>query len=222
MKSAELLSTLLDKQKNTSNLKTNSISYNLDKFINESALKGRLLNFRRLIGAYFSCAKYSELERGIRLQYNAWNGAITCTYDIVKSVTPLTQNSAISASQLSKKRVITLPIFDEFEYSMAERMFSFFTVNDIIIRGPEKLGVTLNFLRKPPYEIDTLFGMPFNMTSLRVLRLSFLMDKDIGLTREQIWALYLRDFAKYFERTRESQNKATTEAIMKKAFRPPI
>ena len=219
MKSAELLSTLLDKKIGSSSVKSSSISYTLNKFIDESALKGRLISFKRLIGSYFSACRYSELERGIRLQFNPLASTITCTYDYAKSGIPLSKIPAVPATSVSK-RIITLPIFDEYEYSMAERMFDLFTINEVVIRGPEKLGVTLSFLRKEPYKIDELFGIPFNTTSLRTLRLYALMDN--GMSQEQVWALYLKDFGKYFERNREREIKTTAEVMMKKAYKPSI
>jgi hypothetical protein len=199
LKSADILSTFTSKS---------TIAYSLNKFIDDAALKGRTLNLKRIVGAYFSAAKYSEIERGILLKYNPLNNAITCSYDYIK------------ANPTSKKRTVTLPIFDEWEYSMAERLFDMLTVDSYVLRNPEKLGVTLKFLRSYPYEIDKLFGIPFNTTSLRTLRLYALLN-DYKVSREQVWSLYIRDYDQYFG-VKKTEAANSVAELIKKAYKPSV
>jgi hypothetical protein len=94
-----------------------------------------------------------------------------------------------------------MPIFDNAEYALAERLFDMFTKNEYLLSNPVKLGVTIAALRKDKHRLNDVFGLEFNTTTLRTLRLYALLH-DYGeshkITKEGLWSLYLGSYNRYF------------------------
>ena len=191
------------------------VASKLDAFIGNVAMENRAIRFNRLIASYFSAARYSEIRRGILMKFNSLNYSITSTYDY------------LSAKEGEKLKTITMPIFDNAEYSLAERLFGMFTKNEYLLSNPAKLGKTIAALRKGRHRLDDVFGMQFNTTSLRTLRLYALLH-DYGesrkITKEALWSLYFKPYAygKFFGLEKERIAEKAMVEIAKATEKTPF
>ena len=128
------------------------------------------LSTKRLIAAWFSCARAHDIDAGIDLTWIPAKNIIKITY-------------------LLDKKTIEVPIMDASEFEIAEKLFGMFLEKKYELRQARLLNNNLRNLTRR-HKLTSLFGIEIIPSTLRSLRI-YALIKDYNIPLDVVHGAFM-------------------------------